>query len=112
MLTCIINSLGVIERISWRDVQVGEKFSASTWIQTGERGQVIFARGSERIVYRPNTIATLESQGGGTRVGPIRGSVLLSMTKRSGLLLRHLTLLVVVAPRSVSIVQCFDCSRR
>ena len=69
---------------NWRDVEVGESFSSETWIQTGERGQVIFARGVERIVFRPMTIATLESSGNRTDVGPIGGSVLLSIDPNRG----------------------------
>ena len=85
----------VVERVSssvwsspngadWQDVEVGQSFAETTWIQTGTRGQVIFARGTDRIVYRPETIATLESQGNNTNVGTVRGSVLLSLDPNRG----------------------------
>ena len=68
---------------NWERVRTGDSFSSTTWIRTGARAQVIFAKGAERIIYRPETIASLESRGRDTKVRPVRGSVLLSIDPKN-----------------------------
>ena len=90
----------------WEDLKTGDVLAASAWIQTGRRGQIILARGAERIVYRPETIAQLSNDKRTTTLRTSRGSVLLSIDPRRGgrtfIQTRHLAAVVLGTVLEVS----------
>ena len=70
---------------SWRSVQVGDSIPNANWVRTGPRARVMLSKGSERIMYRENTLAAISvSQPAAkkTKVTQMRGSVLLTVNKR------------------------------
>lgn len=72
---------------NWYQLQLGDTLPASAWIQTGPRGRLILSRESERVVFRPDTLASVAmSQPSGQimRVTQRTGSVLLSIDPASG----------------------------
>lgn len=72
---------------TWIRAVPGAPLTQATWIKTGQRARAIVARGSERIVYRANTLAALSASlpaGQTTQVSQKRGAVLLSVTAGKG----------------------------
>ena len=70
---------------AWRDVTAGDAIPNAVWVRTGPRSRVILATGSERIMYRENTLAAIsvsQPTGKKTKVTQKRGSILLSVKKR------------------------------
>ena len=71
---------------SWQPLQQGMDVPDNAWISTGQSGRVILARGSERIVLRPGTIAGLQFWGQGdsqTQITQTSGAILLSLVTRN-----------------------------
>ncbi len=72
---------------NWYQLQLGDTLPASAWIQTGPRGRLILSRESERVVFRPDTLASVamsQPSGQTMRVTQRTGSVLLSIDPASG----------------------------
>ena len=70
---------------SWRPVKVGEAIPNAYWVRTGPRARILLSKGSERIMYRENTLAAIsvsQPKGQKTKVTQRRGSILLAVNKR------------------------------
>ncbi len=87
---------------TWHGVKAGDAVPNAYWVRTGPRGRVILAKGSERIMYRANTIAAIsvsQPKGKKTKVTQTRGSILLSVKKRRA---QHTS---VVTPHLAAVVK-------
>ncbi len=63
----------------------GDAVPNAYWVRTGPRARVLLAKGTERIMYRENTLAAIsvsQPTGQKTKVMQRRGSILLSVEKR------------------------------
>lgn len=70
---------------SWHSVVAGDAVPNAHWVRTGPRDRVILAKGTERIMYRENTLAAIsvsQPSGKKTKVTHQRGSILLAVKKR------------------------------
>ena len=70
---------------NWTRITAGDTVPNAYWVRTGPLGRVIFAKGSERILFRPNTLAAISTSqptGQRTKVTQQRGSVLLALQKK------------------------------
>ena len=87
---------------SWRAVSKGTVIPNAHWVRTGSRARVLLSRGTERILYRANTLAAISvslPKGQKTRVTQKSGSVLLAVKKRKR---QHTT---VVTPHLAAVVK-------
>ncbi len=70
---------------TWVTATAGQTIPNAAWVRTGTRGRLVLAKGSERILYRENTLAAIavsEPTGQKTRVTQRKGSILLDVERR------------------------------
>ena len=87
---------------NWTKIAAGDAVPNAYWVRTGPLGRVIFAKGSERILFRPNTLAAISTSqptGQRTKVTQQRGSVLLAVQKKQS---QHTS---VVTPHIAAVVK-------
>jgi hypothetical protein len=87
---------------SWRPVEAGDAIPNAYWVRTGPQARVLLSKGTERIMYRENTLAAVsvsQPRGIKTNVTQRRGSILLAVNKRRS---QHTS---VVTPHLAAVVK-------